>query len=93
LKPRRCILSRGKRAAPGLLAAILWAAAAASSVGHCARVIPDVPFATVAGGALLLDLHLPDDAEPAGLIVWVHGGAFTAPATSRPSSSSPHRMD
>lgn len=42
------------------------------------KIIRDVAFATVAGKALQLDLYLPDSAAPAGLIVWVHGGAWRA---------------
>jgi acetyl esterase/lipase len=41
------------------------------------RVTRDITFATVDGTALKLDLYLPD-AAPAGLIVWVHGGAWRA---------------
>ncbi|HVS51043.1 MAG TPA: alpha/beta hydrolase [Opitutaceae bacterium] len=41
------------------------------------RVTRDIPFATVDGITLKLDLYLPDR-PPAGLIVWVHGGAWRA---------------
>jgi acetyl esterase/lipase len=44
---------------------------------HAERVTRDITFATVDGTALKLDLYLPDNA-PAGLIVWVHGGAWRA---------------
>ena len=40
------------------------------------RTVRDLTFATLADTALKLDLHLPDDGVPAGLIVWVHGGAW-----------------
>jgi acetyl esterase/lipase len=39
------------------------------------RVVRDVAFATVGDSELKLDLYLPEGA-PAGLIVWVHGGAW-----------------
>jgi acetyl esterase/lipase len=35
-----------------------------------------IPFATVDGHDLALDLYTPKTAEPAPLIVWVHGGAW-----------------
>lgn len=38
----------------------------------------DLPFAQVGATALQLDLYLPDSGTPAGLIVWVHGGAWRA---------------
>lgn len=37
-----------------------------------------LPFATVGGTTLKLDLYLPAKTPPAGLIVWVHGGAWRA---------------
>jgi acetyl esterase/lipase len=42
---------------------------------HAERAVRDVTFATVDDSELKLDLYLPDGA-PAGLIVWVHGGAW-----------------
>lgn len=42
---------------------------------HAERAVRGVTFATVGDTTLKLDLHLPDD-PPAGLIVWVHGGAW-----------------
>jgi acetyl esterase/lipase len=42
---------------------------------HAERVVRDVTFAAVGDSELKLDLYLPDGA-PAGLIVWVHGGAW-----------------
>ncbi|HUG09480.1 MAG TPA: alpha/beta hydrolase [Opitutaceae bacterium] len=47
----------------------------ASVTAHAGRVVRDVTFATVDDSELKLDLYLPDGA-PAGLIVWVHGGAW-----------------
>ena len=42
---------------------------------HAEQVVPDVTFATDGDTELKLDLYLPDGA-PAGLIIWVHGGAW-----------------
>lgn len=42
---------------------------------HAGKIVRDVTFATVGDTALLLDLYLPEG-TPAGLIVWVHGGAW-----------------
>jgi acetyl esterase/lipase len=39
------------------------------------RIVADLPFARVGDTELKLDLYLPEGA-PAGLIVWVHGGAW-----------------
>lgn len=43
---------------------------------HAERIVRDVTFATVGDTELKLDLYLPDTGEPAGLIIWVHGGAW-----------------
>ena len=54
-------------------------AAAFSLGGHAnADVIRDIPFATVDGHELRLDLLRPDGERAVGLIVWVHGGAWRA---------------
>ena len=42
------------------------------------KIIPDVTFATVGETKLQLDLYLPESTKPAGLIIWVHGGAWRA---------------
>jgi acetyl esterase/lipase len=42
---------------------------------HAGRALRDATFATVGDTELKLDLYLPDGAS-AGLIVWVHGGAW-----------------
>jgi acetyl esterase/lipase len=42
------------------------------------RVVRDVTFARVGESELRLDLYLPAAGSPAGLIVWVHGGAWRA---------------
>jgi acetyl esterase/lipase len=39
------------------------------------KIVRDVTFATIGDKTLKLDLYLPDE-SPAGLIVWVHGGAW-----------------
>jgi len=41
-----------------------------------AGVVGEVPFATVKGRELKLDLYRRDGMSPLGLIVWVHGGAW-----------------
>lgn len=65
-----------------------WFAASVSLMLACAaqaraqvapKVVRAVPFATVGGESLLLDLYLPGmGRSPAGLIIWVHGGAWRA---------------
>jgi acetyl esterase/lipase len=40
------------------------------------KIVADVPFAQSGDTELKLDLYLPDTGTPAGLIVWVHGGAW-----------------
>jgi acetyl esterase/lipase len=42
------------------------------------KVVRDLTFATVGATALQLDLYLPEAGKPAGLIIWVHGGAWRA---------------
>jgi acetyl esterase/lipase len=42
------------------------------------RVVRDVTFARVGEAALQLDLYVPRTSNVAGLIVWVHGGAWRA---------------
>ena len=42
----------------------------------------DIPFAVVGDTTLKLDLYLPASGAPAGLIVWVHGGAWRAGSRS-----------
>jgi len=54
---------------------VLCAAVTASAAP---KVIRDVKFATVDQTPLLLDLYLPPNGVPQGLIVWVHGGAWRA---------------
>ncbi|HWA84860.1 MAG TPA: alpha/beta hydrolase [Opitutus sp.] len=59
-----------------LLLALLSGFAPAST--RAARVVRGVTFATVGGTPLQLDLYSPDSGAPAGLIVWIHGGAWRA---------------
>ncbi len=47
------------------------------------RVLPDVEYASVDNHRLLLDLYLPERAEGAPLLVWVHGGAWRGGSKSR----------
>jgi acetyl esterase/lipase len=42
------------------------------------EVIENLEYANVDGTSLLLDLYLPDTEETLPVIVWVHGGAWTA---------------
>jgi acetyl esterase/lipase len=41
------------------------------------RVFKDVPYATVDGKTLALDIYLPEGVERPPLLVWVHGGAWS----------------
>jgi acetyl esterase/lipase len=66
----------------------LWLALAPMSTARAApRVVRDISFAKVDQSELKLDLYLPAAATgpataPAGLIVWVHGGAWRAGSRS-----------
>jgi len=53
-----------------LLSALLLTTAA-----RAGEITRGIPFATVDGAELKLDLYRPDG-PPAGLVVWVHGGAW-----------------
>ena len=50
----------------------------ASELPEGVAVTPDIPFATVDGHELALDLYMPADANNPPLLVWVHGGAWRA---------------
>ena len=71
-------------ASPPLFRALIAACAClavASSTGRAVaepRVVRDVTFARVGESELRLDLYLPRAGAAAGLIVWVHGGAWRA---------------
>jgi acetyl esterase/lipase len=41
------------------------------------RALKDIPYATVDGKALRLDLYMPEGVQSPPLVVWVHGGAWT----------------
>jgi len=60
--------------------AALWclafAASAAAAAVPEARSIPNIPYASVDGRTLLLDLHLPASEHPAPLVIYLHGGAW-----------------
>jgi acetyl esterase/lipase len=59
------------------LAAVFSVAAFAQATATVSpEIIRDVEYARVANLALRLDLHLPDKAPRAPLIVWIHGGAW-----------------
>lgn len=62
----------------GFCLGLCWCAAVLSGRRVAADVIRDVPFATVDGRELRLDLYRPAGVRPFGLIVWVHGGAWRA---------------
>jgi len=40
------------------------------------KIVPDLTYASIGGTALQLDLYLPEESKPTGLIIWVHGGAW-----------------
>lgn len=62
------------RPAPLLLALLVFTAWV--GLAKAEKVMPGLTFARVDGTELKLDLYLPDTGTPAGLIVWVHGGAW-----------------
>jgi acetyl esterase/lipase len=63
-----------------VLVGLALACATGVNPAHAApRVVRDVKFASAGNTELALDLYLPDATRPpAGLIVWVHGGAWRA---------------
>lgn len=63
---------------PRHLLLLLIALAAGTIASAAEKIIRDVTFAEVEGVPLKLDLYLPATPTPAGLIVWVHGGAWRA---------------
>jgi acetyl esterase/lipase len=64
------------QAAPRFLPLALLLSIAASAQEPALRKLADIPYATVAGRDLLLDLYLPEGAASPPLIVYVHGGAW-----------------
>jgi acetyl esterase/lipase len=69
---------------PSLLTGLWLFAAAAALRPARADVVCDVAFATVDGQALKLDLYRPEGTSPVGLIVWVHGGAWSGGSRNSP---------
>jgi acetyl esterase/lipase len=59
-----------------LLLALLAGIPLAPASAPAANTVRGVTFATVDGTPLKLDLYSPDSGAPAGLIVWIHGGAW-----------------
>src|SRR5580698_10880245 len=59
------------------LAVLALAAAPVAGASDAARHVTDLPYATVNGKALGLDLHLPAGVRHPPLVVFVHGGAWT----------------
>lgn len=59
-----------------LLAGLLLVATTSSL--RAEKIIRDLTFAIVEKNNLQLDLYLPEATKPAGLIIWVHGGAWRA---------------
>ncbi len=66
--------------APVAAAPAIPAAPAAKPYQRGIRVLTDVPYAQVGGRSLTLDLYLPEKAPkvPLPLLVWVHGGGWSA---------------
>ncbi|MEP6693476.1 MAG: alpha/beta hydrolase [Chloroflexota bacterium] len=68
------------RAAAALLALVAVSCAAtatpAPSPSPTPKTVADIPYATVNGKTLLLDLDLPVGPGPFPVIVWIHGGAW-----------------
>lgn len=77
------ILRRWSGAAIGLLTTALCASVAnAQAQTPAVRTIKDVPYATVDGKTLGLDLYLPAGVANPALLVWVHGGAWRSGSKS-----------
>ncbi len=72
--PETGVASGGSPASAGPAAPASAVEAAPVAAG---QVLRGVKFAEVGAAALLLDLYLPGS-KPAGVIVWVHGGAWRA---------------
>jgi acetyl esterase/lipase len=63
------------RLLPGLLATLLPLCSLGADAARSER---DIRYATVGGRPLALDLHLPAGTGPAPLVVYLHGGAWSA---------------
>ena len=57
---------------------LLVALCAGTIASSAEKNIPDITFAEIGSVPLKLDLYLPATPTPAGLIIWVHGGAWRA---------------
>ncbi|HWA24611.1 MAG TPA: alpha/beta hydrolase [Lacunisphaera sp.] len=57
---------------------LAWLSLALTASVTAGEVRKDIAFARIEGTELKLDLYLPDHGKPAGVIVWVHGGAWRA---------------
>lgn len=59
---------------------------AVSTVAHAqtpaVKTVKDIPYATVDGKTLGLDLYLPSGVQTPALLVWVHGGAWRSGSKS-----------
>jgi acetyl esterase/lipase len=67
---------------PHLLLAGLCLFAPVSAIA--AEAVRDISFAKVGDQELKLDLYRPDGAKPVGLIIWVHGGAWSGGSRNSP---------
>lgn len=80
--PPRAGHNRGmNRISPFGQAMVFTALLGAFPAGYAAapaRHLNDIPYASVDGQALALDLHLPTDVANPPLVVYVHGGAWRA---------------
>jgi acetyl esterase/lipase len=76
-------LSRSSGAAIGLLTTAVFACVAnAQAQAPAVRTIKDIPYATVDGKTLGLDLYVPTGIPNPALLVWVHGGAWRSGSKS-----------
>jgi acetyl esterase/lipase len=80
--PCRRALSPGEQAAVRVSTLLLTLAVGVFSplagAADAPREVKDLVYATVDGKALGLDLHLPASVKRPALLVWVHGGAWSA---------------
>ena len=66
----------------GLITLAAVGLSSVSSAQSAARTIKDIPYATVDGKTLGLDLYMPAGAPNPALLVWVHGGAWRSGSKS-----------
>ncbi len=74
----RLVTGGGKASRRGMAAVIAVVLAVGGALLHAqaARQFKDVPYATVDGKVLALDLYLPAGVSDPPLLVWTHGGAW-----------------